>query len=263
MKRLIAHGIAFGAAIGLCLLLSPQSVKASPVFFAANFSGPTLSPNLQDPDGAYTLAGGAIRRSSSTGDADRHYISTVSTDYNTVDFIAELTFTLSNTGTFNVHFFGLGSGVPDPTNFNEPGDALFFRLHPLDVPNPPARGTILAAASQAGTGTLESQQLLGIIATPNSTHRARIAKLGNQVTFSLDENFSGTFAADMQTTISDLAATAPFLNSSNSRIFFGTGLTIDEFDDLSITSVPVPAAVWLFGSGLMGLLAIARKRIKI
>ena len=32
------------------------------------------------------------------------------------------------------------------------------------------------------------------------------------------------------------------------------------WDDVSLTAVPVPAAVWLFGSGLLGLVGIARRR---
>jgi len=32
------------------------------------------------------------------------------------------------------------------------------------------------------------------------------------------------------------------------------------WDDVSLTAVPVPAAVWLFGSGLLGLIGIARRR---
>ena len=37
-----------------------------------------------------------------------------------------------------------------------------------------------------------------------------------------------------------------------------------RFDEafLEITAVPVPAAVWLFGSGLLGLVGVARRRIK-
>jgi len=33
-----------------------------------------------------------------------------------------------------------------------------------------------------------------------------------------------------------------------------------RWDDASISAVPVPAAVWLFGSGLIGLIGIARRR---
>jgi hypothetical protein len=33
-------------------------------------------------------------------------------------------------------------------------------------------------------------------------------------------------------------------------------------DGLAVTSVPVPAAVWLFGSGLLGLVGVARRRRK-
>ena len=32
------------------------------------------------------------------------------------------------------------------------------------------------------------------------------------------------------------------------------------WDDVSVTAVPVPAAVWLFGSGLLGLVGVARRR---
>ena len=32
------------------------------------------------------------------------------------------------------------------------------------------------------------------------------------------------------------------------------------FDNYSVTLVPVPAAVWLFGSGLIGLIGIARRK---
>jgi hypothetical protein len=41
------------------------------------------------------------------------------------------------------------------------------------------------------------------------------------------------------------------------------GLGIGDINDItsfSITAVPIPAAVWLFGSGLLGLIGIARIR---
>ncbi len=34
----------------------------------------------------------------------------------------------------------------------------------------------------------------------------------------------------------------------------------NSMEVLSISTVPIPAAVWLFGSGLLGLLGIARRK---
>ena len=39
-------------------------------------------------------------------------------------------------------------------------------------------------------------------------------------------------------------------------------LRYSELWDISITAVPVPAAVWLFGSGLAGLIGVARRKHK-
>jgi len=36
---------------------------------------------------------------------------------------------------------------------------------------------------------------------------------------------------------------------------FGIGI-----DDLNFTPVPIPAAIWLFGSGLLGMIGIARRK---
>ena len=40
---------------------------------------------------------------------------------------------------------------------------------------------------------------------------------------------------------------------------WGTGATADSFT-VNIGAVPVPAAVWLFGSGLIGLVGLARRK---
>ena len=33
-----------------------------------------------------------------------------------------------------------------------------------------------------------------------------------------------------------------------------------DVTDISVTAVPLPAALWLFGSGLLGLLGVARRK---
>ena len=40
----------------------------------------------------------------------------------------------------------------------------------------------------------------------------------------------------------------------------GEGLLIGGIDNFELTAVPVPAAVWLFGSSLLGLVAVARRK---
>ena len=53
-------------------------------------------------------------------------------------------------------------------------------------------------------------------------------------------------------------AGGPFAGSSPG--FNGT--TVDDFPSSGVAPIPVPAAVWLFGSGLLGLVGVARRRRK-
>ena len=41
---------------------------------------------------------------------------------------------------------------------------------------------------------------------------------------------------------------------------FGAALTVESTTDAVINAVPIPAAAWLFNSGLIGLIGIARRR---
>jgi len=55
----------------------------------------------------------------------------------------------------------------------------------------------------------------------------------------------------------------PFPAISFTDTFIGTAFDLDELSmgfNYSITAIPVPAAVWLFGSGIIGLFGIARRR---
>ncbi len=48
--------------------------------------------------------------------------------------------------------------------------------------------------------------------------------------------------------------------NDRSNINFPDDLNRLDFTVLSITAVPIPAAVWLFGSGLLGLVGLARRK---
>ena len=52
--------------------------------------------------------------------------------------------------------------------------------------------------------------------------------------FDIDVDYNGTFVSDMTSQIADLAAVAPFLDSSNSSIYFGTASATDRFNDLLV-----------------------------
>lgn len=56
-----------------------------------------------------------------------------------------------------------------------------------------------------------------------------------------------------------------FLGAGAWGIEFSDGAQVGEFsasvDTMTISSVPVPAAVWLFGSGLIGLIGVARRSL--
>ena len=66
------------------------------------------------------------------------------------------------------------------------------------------------------------------------------------------QNFTFTALSDF----SDLK----FIVSNHTDTAFNSTLYIDNVSSGSVSAVPVPAAVWLFGSGLVGLLGFNRKR---
>jgi len=64
------------------------------------------------------------------------------------------------------------------------------------------------------------------------------------------ENFGATFNTGSRTSVQVAFA----INGS------GTSRVGVSFDDFYLTAVPVPAAVWLFGSGLLAMFGIARRK---
>ena len=96
--------------------------------------------------------------------------------------------------------------------------------------------------------------------------------------FTPNENvyFSFAFNANTMTEILDLMVygdcapsglmgpmvTGDLCMTGHSDTLTGTFGTMDAYPlSLDITAVPVPAAVWLFGSGLLGLVGVARRKL--
>ncbi|QNN23247.1 LamG domain-containing protein [Planctomycetales bacterium ZRK34] len=202
-----------------------------------------LHPALEDRGGNYTFSGDVAENT-----AGRDFVRTRATDYNTVDFIAEVTYTrLDSTGP-NIAFFGLGDGVPDAGEFGNPYPALYLETQNLRIEQDAAFGSndsTVFALTEPGLGT----------------HRLQIIKLGDDITFAVDENYTGgPFVADQSHTLS-LSTVAPFLNAANSRIFFGSenAASRTTFDDLVITTIPAPMALPA-GLGLIAMMLLRRRK---
>mgnify|MGYP000317683218 CR=1 FL=1 len=65
-------------------------------------------------------------------------------------------------------------------------------------------------------------------------------------------------------TVENLSLTYRFLSGVNYTIVaMGLGEFVNTQVDLTVKAVPVPAAVWLFGSALMGLFGVSRRKSSV
>ncbi len=210
----------------------------APAFFTESFGAPTITADLVPGTGfVYGAPAGRAQNTS----AARHYVKTSSTSYNTTDFVSEVTMNVANSSGPNVAFFGFGSGAEDAGFFNEPHTSVYLRLFPSDFGS---GATTLSVSNAPGNRT---DTTISTSPHPGSgTHRARIAKVGNVITFSVDANYAGgAFTADFAAS-KNLVTDLPFLNSTNSRLFFGVegaNTTFDDFDlrppvDIAVTGIP-------------------------
>jgi hypothetical protein len=245
--------------LGRCLIFSmvvlcAMRATANSVVIS-DFSSATLHSELLDSDGAFSIGGGNISRTSSpTG---RHYIRTTDTDYfaSPDDFQYELTF--NNPNGAIIQFIGLGTGVPYAGGPfpGEPQLSLNLRIHGPSV----VSGRVDLGFDGPPVG---GYQGIGNVTT-NGPHRARIFSTGDLLTFQIDTDYTGVFGADISTSI-DLSnfTYAGIKNTLNneSRMFFGTADTIVDYDDISI--VPEPNTLALAAVSVMGIVGFARRRRK-
>ena len=90
---------------------------------------------------------------------------------------------------------------------------------------------------------------------------------GGGCVVSLGSSFDGSATQDVWNQVAVLGAATP-AGATIARAVLNTGPFGGSeggapiFDDASftVTAVPVPAAVWLFGSGILGLVGVARRR---
>jgi serine/threonine protein kinase len=145
----------------------------------------------------------------------RVYVLTKDSDYLKKDFTFEIVFSqkVEKEGTA---FIGIGTGS-NQSAYNEPVESVYFGIPPPSINNG-AVGLSKGPGQTVYPGRIHRA----------GTHRVVIEKKGNVVTFSLDVGNDGPSDDDVERSIPDIKAYAPFLNGTNTHIFFGGGGTYQK-----------------------------------
>jgi hypothetical protein len=245
---LVMRQVALLAATALVASLALVGTASAAPYFSDDFSGPSLDANLVDIEDLYFFSGGRIGTL-----ATRSYIRTTEDDYLSIDFRADLVYSMggSSSGATGV-FFGIGAGTEDAGFFDEPEAAIYLVDHPNGFGFFPASDIVLRV-NGPGSGAITD---LTNIPFPDSTVFARITKVGDSITFAYDYAYDGSFDPDGSYTAS-LSAVAPFLASGPSYLLFGTGNSPSRFDSIEV--VPEPGSLYMLAAGV-AMLLLRRRR---
>lgn len=209
------------------------------------------------PEAVAYDAGGAHFGTVTAGDGGRNYVRTIDSDYATVSFVADITF--STTANGQEVFFGLGTG--DIALFGTPDWSTQFSSASFwpEVNN----GKITRFRTANDVNSFGDTTVPGFA---HGTHRLRMTFDAATMFLStaIDLDYAGgPFVADTVSSNFPIATASLFAAdgwpSEPSRIFFG-GDDGAVLRDLNITVVPEPASAVLVVSGLIALTAIGRRK---
>jgi hypothetical protein len=126
-----------------------------------------------------------------------------------------------------------------------------------------AQLAIFDDSDQSYAGSSLGVQIGDIVgfAGPNGfgNHTATNTTTALSLTLTGSDNFILGLSTDNG--VSWMADAGPASLGANAySVTFGTGANVIEVDVQIVPAIPVPAAVWLFGSGLLGLIGLARRK---
>ncbi len=225
-------------ALAGCALPATAAVSISENFNAATVSSALSAQAGWDFNGSANKTGGG-----------RNFVATVDTDYLNVNFTLTIDYTLAGGGGPGIALFGIGSAVPNPSWFGTPGDAFWAESRPSDFDSGDVQWSTMA-----GQGTTPAENTFATAS--DGSHRFKIEKIGDSITMSIDIGANGTYDGSVTR---NLTTDLPFLNNTNSRLFFGTESGNATFDNLTLTVVPEPGSSAMAGLAALGLLRRRRR----
>jgi hypothetical protein len=220
--------------------------------FSENFDSTTITSDLTAQSGWDFGSNSTITGTAQNSSGTRTYVTTTATDYNTVDFTAQVKVHLNGGSGNGIGFVGFGAGTPAGT-YGEPGNSLYLRLGPSNF------GPFVDATIQpSGVNATLADPSLG-----NGDYLVQVQKIGDSITLGVEQNYSsGAFVATPgMTYIASLSSDLSFLDSTNSTLFFGSQVGNTTFDDFSVTvaAAPEPSKAMLAVLGC-GLALLRRRR---
>ena len=168
------------------------------------------------------------------------------------------------TSIFTVLLMGIGLASPAQANFlyfnvGLSGDQEVNAIGQFDQGDPDGYGVAKLVIDTA-TNAIDWQFIVSGIDTPlTGAHiHSGAAGVNGPVVVNFNAQFSGANLVDAD--LANVAANPSgfYVNLHNS--VFPGGAVRGQICDPYRTVVPVPAAVWLFGSGLLGLIGVARRK---
>jgi hypothetical protein len=145
----------------------------------------------------------------------RTYVLSKDSDFLKKDFKFEIVFS-QKPDKEGTAFIGIGTGS-NRSAYNEPVESVYLGIPPPNVNNGSV-GLSKGPHQTVGVGVIRRA----------GTHRVVIEKKGNVVTFTVDVGNDGPSDDDIERTIPDIKAHVPFLDGSNTHIFFGGGGTYQK-----------------------------------